>query len=78
MHTKLFFHLKDLHAEGNIEQKDVFEEFVEIIRAIKFNFRPSNKMAKAILSLDSEINLNIDDVRIQGKITGPLQFDNCK
>ena len=65
-----------MHAEGNIEENDVFEEFVEIIRAIKFNFRPSN--ARAILSLDSEISLNIDDVRIQGKITGPLQFDNCK
>ena len=65
-------------VEGNIEQNDVFEEFVEIIKAIDNNVRPSSNMAKAILSLDSEINLNIDDVRIQGKITGPLQFDNCK
>ena len=66
----------DLHAEATIEKKNNFEEFVELVKAV--NGKRRKTVLKAILSLDSEINLDIYNVKIQGKISGPLQFDNCK
>ena len=62
-----------LQGEGIIDKISVFEELKDIVRLI--DGRNRYDIPKTILTLNSTMVLDVDSLKINVLINGPIQFD---
>ena len=65
-----------LQGEGIIDKISVFEELKDIVRLI--DGRNRYDIPKTILTLNSKMALDVDSLKINVTINGPIQFDKSE